>query len=88
MGYFCPQIYAMRCGLTKCPITSQTKHRCQYEIGMDWIRGAHGSVDVGTGQEAHSWELELHRLRTREEREDNLWMISGLLMMDQAVSNR
>ena len=90
MRYFCPQIYAVRCGLTKCPITSQTKHRGQYKIDMGWVRGAHGSAKVGTGQETHSWELELTQVscRTRDEGEGNLWLISGLLMMHQAVTGK
>lgn len=72
MGYFCSQIYAVRCGLTKCPITSQATHRCHYEIGMDWVRGAHRSAEVGTGQEAHSWELELHKLLAEPEKRERI----------------
>lgn len=72
MRYFCPQIYAVRCGLTKCPITSQAKHRGQYEIDMGWARGAHGSAKVGTGQETHSWELELHRFLAEPEKRERV----------------
>lgn len=70
-------------------ITSQATHRRHYEIGMDWVRNS---------QICGGWELGRSPLmgvgvtqascRTREEGEDNPWMISGLLMMDQAVSNR
>lgn len=56
----------------KCPITSQATHRRHYEIGMDWVRGAHRSAEVGTGKEAHSWELELHKLLAEPEKRERI----------------